>query len=141
MTCFPDVNVWISLVVPEHIHRAAAADWYNNSSCDVMVFSRVTQAGFLRLLTNPNVMGKQVESVAEAWETFDGLCRSDGVVFANEPADTERIWRSYNPAPGTGSSFWTDAYRAAFAERTGFTLVTFDKGFKKYRTIPVRILG
>jgi len=33
------------------------------------------------------------------------------------------------------------SWLAAFARRTGFTLVTFDRGFSKYRDIPLRILA
>jgi predicted nucleic acid-binding protein len=40
-----------------------------------------------------------------------------------------------------GHNFWTDAYLAAFAEASGFTLVTFDEGFRQYKNTPLKILS
>jgi len=40
MICFPDVN-----------------DWHEAFEWETLIFYRVTQMGFLRLLTNRNVMG------------------------------------------------------------------------------------
>ena len=36
-----------------------------------LIFSRYTQLGLLRLLTNKAAMGKQTLSLKEAWEVFD----------------------------------------------------------------------
>jgi hypothetical protein len=40
-----------------------------------------------------------------------------------------------------GHNFWTDAYLAGFAEASGFTLVTFDQGFRQYKNAPLKILS
>jgi toxin-antitoxin system PIN domain toxin len=141
MTCFPDVNVWIALIVAEHIHHRAAIDWYEGAGWDVLVFSRVTQMGFLRLLTNPHIMGKRVVNAKGAWEIMDQLCGNSGIILASEPAGIETMWRELTTTGRTGSSFWTDAYLAAFAQAAGYTLVTFDRGFEGYKNIPLRILN
>jgi toxin-antitoxin system PIN domain toxin len=140
MICLPDVNVWIALTVAEHVHHKAATSWYKAVEWETLIFCRVTQMGFLRLLTNRSVMGIEARSVEGAWAVIDQLRRSPQIRFASEPPGIESRWRTLPSPAQTGSSFWTDAYLAAFAKATGYTLVTFDRGFDRYRNIPVKIL-
>jgi predicted nucleic acid-binding protein len=72
MTYFPDVNVWIAMSLPGPIHYPAAVDWFNRTNENQIAFCRVTQMGFLRLLTNRHVMGANVLTPARAWQAFDG---------------------------------------------------------------------
>jgi hypothetical protein len=141
MICFPDVNVWIAMVVVEHVHHKAANDWNEALEWDALIFSRVTQMGFLRLLTNRNVMGQRVVGANGAWAVLDRLRRNQQIRFASEPPGIENLWREFTPAAQSGTNFWTDAYLAAFAKATGYTLVTFDPGFARYRNIPLEILS
>jgi uncharacterized protein len=141
MTCLPDVNVWIALIVAEHVDHRTAADWYAGPDWDTLVFSRVTQMGFLRLLTNRHVMGERVLGAGGAWEIMDRIRRNRNIVFVREPAGIEDLWRGFNVNPTSGHNFWTDAYLAAFAEAAGFTLVTFDRDFTRYKNTPLRILS
>jgi toxin-antitoxin system PIN domain toxin len=141
MTCLPDVNVWIALIVAEHVGHKLAADWYGGPDWETLVFSRVTQMGFLRLLTNRHVMGKSVVDAVGAWKILDRIRRNRNIVFVREPPGIEDAWRSLTPNRTVGRNAWTDAYLAAFAEVAGFTLVTFDRGFTKYRNTPLKILS
>jgi len=140
MTCFPDVNVWIALVVGQHTNGREARDWAEEASRDWLVLSRVTQMGLLRLLTNPIVMGRDALIGAKAWHVVDELLDRENIGFVKEPDGIEKVWRELTPPGRIGPNFWTDAYLAAFARTTGFTLVTFDRGFSKYRDIPLKIL-
>src|ERR1700743_3195439 len=141
MTCFPDVNVWIALTVAEHTHHEAATEWYNTADWDSLVFSRVTQMGLLRLLTNEHVMGKRAASSGGAWKIMDGVPRNPGIRFAAEPSAIESVWREFSESQQSSPNLWTDAWLAAFALTTGFTLVTFDRGFARYEGIPLEILS
>jgi len=141
MICLHDVNVWIALIVAEHVHHKAATTWYNAVEWEALVFCRVTQTGLLRLLTNQSVMGARARSVDGAWAVIDQLRRSPRIRFASEPPGIENLWRDLTPPSQSGSSFWTDAYLAAFSKATGYTLVTFDRGFARYRNIPLEILS
>jgi predicted nucleic acid-binding protein len=47
---FPDVNVWLALAAPEHAHADAARRWWKHET-NRIVFSRITQLGFLRVMT------------------------------------------------------------------------------------------
>ena len=63
--CLPDVNVWIAAASDRHEHHVAARQWFDSASGSVC-FCRFTQMAFLRLLTNPKVMGEDILSPAEA---------------------------------------------------------------------------
>jgi uncharacterized protein len=141
MIFFPDVNLWVALVVAEHTHAPQARLWAEQAKIDEMALSRITQMGLLRLLTNSHVMGADVLSARDAWKVFDRLTNERNIFFAAEPAGIDAIWRELTPASRPGSNFWTDAYLAAFAKATGYTLVTFDRGFASLKGVPVRVLG
>ena len=140
MTCLPDVSVWIDLLVPEHSCHHAALNWYESPEWDRLAFCRITQMGLLRLLTNPHVMGKRVAGPAVAWRMFDQLPRGEGIFACGEPAHLNEAWRELTFVDTGGPNFWTGAYLAAFARSTGYTVVTFDRGFSKYKKVPLRIL-
>jgi|SRR5580658_2200890 toxin-antitoxin system PIN domain toxin len=141
MTCLPDVNVWIALIVAEHVGHRTAVEWYGGPDWDTLVFSRVTQMGFLRLLTNQHVMGKRVVDAGGAWAILDRVRQGPNIAFAREPAGVEDVWRNLTANRSVGHNFWTDSYLAGFAEASGFTLVTFDQGFKQYKNTPLKILS
>jgi len=62
---FPDLNVWLALSVNRHSHNAVAWTWLNRLPDDTrLIFSRYTQLGLLRLLTNTAVMGDQTLTLA-----------------------------------------------------------------------------
>jgi uncharacterized protein len=140
MTCLPDVNVWIVLIVAEDVGHRTAAEWYGGPDWDTLVFSCVTQMGFLRLLINQHVMGTRVVDAGGAWDILDCVRRNRNIAFAREPAGIEDAWRGLTANRRVGHSFRTDAYLAAFAEASGFMLVTFDRGFKQYKKTPLKIL-
>ena len=109
MICFPDVNVWIALTVAEHVRHKAANNWYEASGWDTLIFSRVTQMGFLRLLTNRNVMGNRVMTADGAWALFDRIRRNQQIRFASEPPGIENLWRDLTPRSQSAPNVWTDS--------------------------------
>jgi toxin-antitoxin system PIN domain toxin len=125
MTYFPDVNVWIAMYSPGHVHHSTAVDWFDASAERDVAFCRVTQMGFLRLLTNSRVMGENIMTSAKAWAAYDKLLLVPRIFFLKEPPGLEETWRD-RMRPGLGSNAWTDAYLSAFAIQAGVTLVTFD---------------
>ena len=139
MIYFPDVNVWIAMYSPGHRHYPAAMDWFNRSDGNRIAFCRITQMGFLRLLTNRHVMGTNVLTPIRAWQAFDELLGNARIFFMDEPRDLGE-WRTMMHRPGTGSNGWTDAYLAAFAIGSDFTLVSFDAGFKRHRRLAFHLL-
>src|SRR5262245_36598596 len=68
---FPDLNVWLALSDPAHMHCSDAWDWLNPLREVRLIFSRYTQVGLLRLLTNPAVMGRETLTLGHAWDVYD----------------------------------------------------------------------
>ena len=97
--------------------------------------------GLLRLLTNSHVMAGDALSVPRAWKTVDAYLEDSRFRMATEPTGVEEQWRALSKGPSAGPNFWTDAYLAAFAVTGRYTLVTFDKAFRRYRGVKVQVLG
>ena len=136
----PDVNVWIGLAVIEHAQHRQALRWFESTSGDTLAFCRVTQMGFLRLLTNPHVMKSDALTPQAAWRCLDRVYQETAPIFAPEPTLLETAWRGITSDPKPGPNPWTDAYLAAFAQLSGFTFVTFDRGVPRFKKTSLRIL-
>jgi toxin-antitoxin system PIN domain toxin len=140
MTFLPDVNVWVAIAVAEHEHHDRAANWLESTHGHGLAFCRVTQMGFLRLLTNVHVMKGDQFSLNGAWQLFDRLVEEAGARIVPEPELLEPIWRRATAMAVGGQNAWTNAYICAFAEASGFTVVTFDRGLAGHRKANVRLL-
>ncbi len=88
-----DINVWLALAYDRHQHHALARQWFEEPTSARFCFCRLTQLGFLRLLINPAVMGRDVRSGREAWRLYDELAAHDRVSFVSEPEGFEREFR------------------------------------------------
>jgi predicted nucleic acid-binding protein len=55
----PDVNCWLAAATRRHRHHPQAKSWLDAVAAP-LVFCRVTQMAFLRLVTNPKVMGADI---------------------------------------------------------------------------------
>ena len=140
MNYLADVNVWIALAAAGHVHHSIALAWFEEPQTSQILFTRITQMGLLRLLTNRRVMGENTLTPADAWRVYGTLCDDDRVKYAKEPPHLEDRWREAARQFGPGPNFWTDAYLAAFAEVGDYTIVTFDRGFGRHRGVDVRLL-
>jgi uncharacterized protein len=122
-----DVNVWVALAADTHIYHRAARLWFDAVSDDRLAFCRLTQLGFLRLLTNPNVMHSDVKTPEEAWQLYRTFRSDKRVGYLREPRGLVEIWDTFTPKQKTAPNLWTDAYLCAFANAAKSTLVTFDR--------------
>lgn len=128
---FPDLNVWIALTYAKHAHYDCAHRWYADLPDDAhLFFCRLTQIGFLRLVTTPAVMGNEVLDQATAWNVYDDWLREGGASFLDEPPGVERAFRSLSRSNTVAPKNWADAYLAAFASVSGMQFVTFDQAFQ-----------
>jgi toxin-antitoxin system PIN domain toxin len=137
----PDVNVWIALAAEGHVHHVPAREWFTEQPDASVAFCRITQMGLLRLLTNPNVMGRAPRTIVQAWDAFAQLQADRRLVFAAEPDGVDSAWRQLMTQAGIGPSSWTDAYLAAFAEARSCSLVTFDTGFLRWPALKLTLLS
>lgn len=130
MIYLPDVNVWIALTSNRHVHHPLATKWLQGIEQDYVAFCRVSELGFLRLLTNSYVMGRDVLSPTQAWRIYDEW-RTDGrVVFLSERTNFSEQWRQLGNQISGGPNAWTDAYLAAFAGDSNATVITLDRTFR-----------
>lgn len=136
-SCFPDINVWLAIVVERHVFNRSAAAWWNQDQSDAIGFSRFTQLGLLRHLTNTATMKGSPLTNRQAWEIFETLQTDARVRFFPELPALDALFRTYSDGKQAAVNRWGDAYLAAYAGVNGATLVTFDKGFSRF---PVRTL-
>lgn len=132
----PDINFWLGLAFEKHPFRPVALEWWKNQRArEGVFFNRVTQQGFLRLSSNPAFLkqyGVEANTNKDALAALNGFMARPGVGFRNEPGGIEEIWHRLAGVERAAPNVWMDAYLAAFAIRTGLSLVTFDSGFAKY---------
>jgi toxin-antitoxin system PIN domain toxin len=132
---FPDLNIWLALSVEGHIHNELAWRWLRSESEESrLLFSRYTQIGLLRLLTNAAAMSNRVLTVREAWKVYAGWLEDARVEFYPEPRSIDAEFReALEPFAGKPASKWVgDCWLLAFAAGTGAKLVTFDKALFDY---------
>jgi len=72
-------------------------------------------------------MGKDVRSMAGAWDLYDQWCADDRVAFMPEPPGLDSGLRALSKGRQSSPKVWADAYLAAFASAAGLKLVTFDR--------------
>ena len=139
-SCLVDVNVWIALAYDLHVHHPIARKWFDGLEPEQALFCRLTQLGFLRLLTNRKVMRDDAMNLVEAWKTYDRALRDSRVGFASEPPRLESELRRLTKSGLQSTNLWTDAYLAAFASTSGFSVATLDKGFAAMRGVEITLL-
>jgi toxin-antitoxin system PIN domain toxin len=136
----PDINVWIALASERHVHHGRARAWFEATGEAAAAFCRVTQMGFVRLLTNARVMGDDVLSQRQAWNVYEQLARDHRVIFALEPPNIEPIWKRLTQSGFPATGLWTDAYIAALALLHNFRVISFDRGFGEIAGLDAVIL-
>jgi uncharacterized protein len=123
---FPDVNVWLAVAAPEHIHAVIARRWWEQEPGSI-AFSRLTQLGLLRLMTTAAAMDGKPLTIAEAWRVYDRLYEDDRVTFISEPPEVEKRFRERAAGKTVSPKIWADAWLLAVAHAAEGILVTFDK--------------
>ncbi len=137
-----DVNFWLAIAIGAHANHASAAHWFSSQGDDSVGYCRMTQQGFLRLLTDVRVFKTDAVTLPESWAIFDSLMDDPRVYFLrSEPAGLDDQWKVYTQRPSFSPKVWNDAYLAAFAKTGNFELVTFDRGFVQYEGLRVTILS
>jgi uncharacterized protein len=138
---FPDINVWLALSLRAHEHHKVAWTWYKAlGPREELAFCRLTQLGFLRLLTTESVAQKEMLNQREAWDAYDRWITEGGAIFVDEPLGLEVEFRSFADKSVPSPKEWADSYLAAFAAAGSLELVTFDRalGSRAKRSILLR---
>lgn len=132
---FPDLNVWLALSVSSHLHCSKAWSWFNLLPDDArLIFSRYTQIGLLRLLTNEAAMGEQTLNLRQAWGVYERWLKDPRVEFYPEPRDLDAAFRrTTEPFASKPATKWVgDCYLLAYSQQSQASLVTFDAALVKF---------
>jgi hypothetical protein len=132
---FPDLNVWLALSVAGHSHTSDSWHWMKLLPSDArLIFSRYTQIGLLRLLTNTSVMGEQTLTLRNAWSVYDRWLEDPRVEFYPEPRNVDAAFRHITElfAMQQASKAVGDCWLLASARELQATLVTFDRALHDF---------
>jgi toxin-antitoxin system PIN domain toxin len=129
--------------VDNHVHHERARRYWREEGARAQAihFCRVTALGFMRLLTQPKLMGASACSPSQAADRYLALRALPEVRLAPEPSGCEDALLACARAPGFLPRLWTDAYLAAFARCAGLQLVTFDADFARFDGLDLLVLG
>jgi uncharacterized protein len=123
-----DVNVLVALVEPGHDHYQKAQEWFNSSSEGYWGVCPLTEAGFLRVTTNPSFRPGP-RTLEQAIAILQALRNHPRYWFW----EMKKSWIDL-AAPFAGRVLGhqqvTDAYLLGLAINEDGVLVTFDRGLK-----------
>jgi toxin-antitoxin system PIN domain toxin len=138
--CLADVNVWLALLVPRHVHHERATRWFASAAAGEIGLCRIVQLGVICLLGNPAVMGGDAISAAAAWGVVSQLGEDERVEWIPEPPGIDSVLPDLFRHPGPTGKLVGDAYLAAFAISGGRRIVTLDRGFRQFHGLEAEIL-
>lgn len=140
MKFLADVNVIFPLLVSRHQHREKALEWFDSAQAGDVALCRLARLGALRLLCSPAVMGPDVVQPEAAIVAMGMLEGDERVVLLHEPDNVDAALADLVATQRATPNLWTDAYLASFATVAGLKLVTFDRGFSKFRGLNFLLL-
>lgn len=136
MGALVDVNVLVALMHARHVHSARAVRWLAvHEAPGTVAGCRVSQMGALRILTHPSAMKNEVKSASEFWDGWQALIDDDRFTLVAEPSGLENAWRTLGAALPRGQPAETDCYLAAFAIAGKLSLVSFDRGLRRFAAL------
>ena len=141
MTCIADANILFPLLVQGHVANETAKRWWDEQPDGTVGTCLLTRLAVLRLLTNRVAMnGDPVgpEEALGAWRRLSNDPRSFHIDTA--PAEHEARFVSLVSSREPTPNLWTDAWIAALAMSLDYEITTFDRGFRSFRGLKLRLL-
>jgi uncharacterized protein len=141
MTSIADANVLFPLLVQGHAAHEVSKRWWDEQEDGTVATCLVTRLAVLRLLTNRVAMnGAPVkpEEALDAWRRLSNDPRSFHIDA--QPAEHEARFESLVSSREPTPNLWADAWLAALAISLDCELATFDRGFKSFRGLRLRLL-
>jgi toxin-antitoxin system PIN domain toxin len=119
-----DINVLVALTWPTHVHHQLTQEWFSKSNGGFRTCP-ITQAGFVRVTSNPNFSAHAV-SVRAALALLEEIVSLSGHEFW--PDDLQLKEAIPQDLPIVGHQQVTDAYLLALAAARGGKVATLDRG-------------
>jgi toxin-antitoxin system PIN domain toxin len=119
----PDVNILIAISDPEHTAHHAAAAWHQSIRTARFFLCPVTEAGFVRLITNPLINGESMSDAIMLLKEIAALPHCESLPIEHPWLELIQplIPRLH------GYRQVTDALLLGLAIRNGAILVTLDR--------------
>ena len=141
MTCIADANVLFPLLVQGHAAYEVARGWWDEQPDGTVGTCLLTRLAVLRLLTNRVAMNGTPVSHDEALKAWGRLSNDPRSFHVDgEPAEHESRFVSLVSSRQATPNLWTDAWLAALAMSLDYEMTTFDRGFKSFRDLKLRLL-
>lgn len=141
MRSIADVNVFLPLLMPAHPAHGAAADWFDAQSDADVGWCLPVKLGVLRLLCNAKVMGEDALAPIRALDVWAALSADPRLTeIGRVPPDHEQNMRRLIANREPSPDIWTDAWLAAMAISLSREVVTFDRGFRAFENLNLRLL-
>jgi toxin-antitoxin system PIN domain toxin len=117
-----DVNVLLALSLDNHMHHLAATEWFDEADFD-WATTPLTEAGYVRLMTNREVIGFSV-SVSQAVDGLRELRQEPGFRFLPDGTTLGAAVIDLGPLAGTKQV--TDFHLVNLVAQSSMRLATFD---------------
>ena len=141
MTCIADANVLFPLLVQGHVAHEVAQSWWEEQLDGAVRTCLLTRLAVLRLLTNRVAMNGAPVTPDEALKAWRRLANDPRTVHIEvEPATHEARFVALVSGRESTPNLWTDAWLAALALSLDCEMTTFDRGFKSFRGLRLRLL-
>ena len=124
-TALLDVNLLVALAWPNHENHLAAREWFRKSGRLKWSSCPITQAGFIRISSNPVIM-EEPATPATACELLTHLTSLPGHLFLPDDVDFTRSG-NIPDSMMQGHRLVTDTYLVLLAESHDGYLATLDK--------------
>jgi toxin-antitoxin system PIN domain toxin len=121
-----DVNLLIALAWPSHIHHELAQTWFRRGRRSGFRTCPVTQAGFVRISSNPKFTSAAVAPV-DALALLDRITNLPEHEFWPDDVSLQDALSKIRPLVAAHRQV-TDAYLAGLARAHGGILATLDRG-------------
>ena len=136
-----DVNVVLALLVEGHQFHSAVVRWFDTLEPADFGLCRIAQLGAVRLLANPSIMRDGVLTAGDAWNLVVAFAEDERVEFIAEPERVDHFLSLYLSGSGASHNHIADSYLAALSRCTERQLITFDRGFRNFEGLDVRVLA
>lgn len=141
MTCIADANVLFPLLVQGHVAHPAAHRWWEQQTDGSVGTCLLTRLAVLRLLTNRVAMNASPTTPQLALDAWAQLGDDPRVLYVEaEPVAHEKRFAALVSGRQATPNLWSDAWLAALALSLDCEIATFDRGFKSFRGLKLRML-
>lgn len=123
-----DVNILAALHWPRHIQHQRVMTWFRGSGEKAFSTCALTQAGFLRIMSNPVFLKEKIK-LSEARQLLGDLTRLKGHTLWPINIDFLEATKPFHEKM-QGHRQVTDAYLLGLAIHEKGTLVTLDKAIR-----------